>query len=432
MKNRNRTFHGYLLWLTGFCLLLLQDNVHAQSGTGEITGTVQSETGKFLENVTVIASDSGAAQNATTVSNAKGNFRLRNLANGQGYTLTLSSIGYETTVLKEVVASAKSRSVTVELKESSAAMNNVVVTALGIRREQKALGYAAQQIGGQELTDARSNNWSSALSGKVAGLSLISPGSGPVNSTRISLRGDGSLNAESNQALIVVDGVPIQSGGTGSGVTNAYQAGSGNDVAIDFGNGLQDINPDDIERISVLKGPGATALYGSRAGGGAILITTKSGRKNNGIGITVNSNYSINTVLKWPDYQYEYGQGTGTAFNAAGQPYYSYGASADGANTGSTSSAFGPKFNGQSYFQYDPTREGQGLERTLWQPYKDNIKSFWRTGSTLTNSIALEGGNERGSMRGSITHTKTEWIMPNTGFERVTVQAGGNYKFPTA
>ena len=108
--------------------------------------------------------------------------------------------------------------------------------------------------------------------------------------------------------------------------------------------------------------------------------------------------------------------------------YYSYGASPDGANTGGTSSAFGPRFNGQSYFQYDPTLEAQGKERTLWRPYKNNIKDFWRTGSTFTNSISLDGGNDRGSMRGSITHTKNDWIMPNTGFERITVQAAGNYK----
>ncbi|MGZ8537145.1 MAG: SusC/RagA family TonB-linked outer membrane protein, partial [Flavisolibacter sp.] len=184
-----------------------------------------------------------------------------------------------------------------------------------------------------------------------------------------------------------------------------------------------------IESISILKGPGATALYGSRAGGGAILITTKSGgRKNNGMGVTVNSNFSVNTILNWPDYQYEYGQGTGTARNAAGEMYYSYGATTDGASTSGTSSAFGPKFNGQMYYQYDPAKEGRGDERTLWKPYENNIKDFWRTGNTITNNLSLEGGNENGSMRASITHSKNQWIMPNTGFERITAQAGGNYK----
>jgi TonB-linked SusC/RagA family outer membrane protein len=343
-----------------------------------------------------------------------------------GQTLVVTAVGYKP--LEKTIGSQTL--INFELTPSSAEMEGVVVTALGISRQQKALGYSAQQVSGEELTEARSNNWSSALSGKVAGLQLLSAGSGPINSTRITLRGDISLNPNNNNALIVVDGVPMSNrNSTGSGVSNAYQAGSGNDVPVDFGNNINDINPDDIESVTVLKGPGATALYGSRAGNGAILITTKSGaKKNNGIGVTVNSNISFNTVLKWPDYQYEYGQGTGRAVNSAGEKYYSYGTTADGASTSGTSSAYGPKFAGQMYFQYDPEKQGVGSERTLWRPYKDNIKGFWRTGSTLTNSVALEGGNDKGSARLSVTHSKNEWIMPNTGFERITAQTGLNYK----
>ncbi len=431
MCNRKPTKR--FLHLFPFCLALFFGlNIAAQQNSKtEVSGKIITAAGEVLPGVTVQATRQGTSETITAVTSADGVFRFQNMPAGAAYQFIASYVGYEADGAKTLVikAAPASNTVTLILTEKSTTLNNVVVTALGIKREQKALGYAAQQLDSKELTDARSNNWSNALSGKVAGLSLISPSSGPVNSTRISLRGDGSLNAESNQALIVVDGVPIQSGGVGSGVTSAYGAGSGNDVPVDFGNGIQDINPDDIESITVLKGPGATALYGSRAGAGALLITTKSGsRKGSGIGITVNSNYSINTILKWPDYQYEYGQGTGTGRNAAGQLYYSYGASADGANTGSTSSAFGPKFNNQLYFQYDPEREAQGLERTLWKPYKNNIKDFWRTGITLTNNIALDGGNEKGSMRASLTHTTNKWMMPNTGFERLTAQVSGNYK----
>lgn len=309
----------------------------------------------------------------------------------------------------------------VQLYEDKRTLDAVVVTALGIKREEKALGYAIQKIDASQLNNARSNNWSAALSGKVAGLRMISPGSGPLNSTKITLRGDNSLKPGGNNALIVLDGVPMNSGMTSSGVGNAYGAGSGNDVPIDFGNGISDINPDDIESITVLKGSTATALYGSRAANGALIITTKSGaRKGKGLGVTINSNISFNDVLKWPDYQYEYGQGTGRAFNADGELYYSYGASADGASTGGTSSAFGPKFDGQMYYQYDPVVEGQSPERVPWRPYKNNIKGFWRTGSTITNNVALEGGNENSSVRASVTHTRNKWIMPNTGYERIT------------
>ncbi|GAA4335467.1 SusC/RagA family TonB-linked outer membrane protein [Flaviaesturariibacter amylovorans] len=410
---------GMALLATAFPASLLQ----AQEIARPLSGQVLDEQGQPVPGATLLLRKKDTKQTYQASTDAAGSFSLAAVAGN--YTVTITSVGYGSETRE--LAHPAGKALSYVLKTDYSTLNNVVVTALGIKREYKALGSATQTLGSKEVNDARANNWSAALSGKVAGLSLISPGSGPVNSTRISLRGDAALDADGNNALIVIDGVPIQSGGNTSGVSSAYGAGSGNDVPVDFGNGLQDINPDDIESISILKGPGATALYGSRAGGGAILITTKSGSKQKGIGITVNSNYSINTVLKWPDYQYEYGQGTGTV-NSAGQLYYSYGASPDGPGTSGTSSAFGPKFDGQLYFQYDPNKEGRGDERTLWRPYKDNITGFWRTGSTLTNNISLEGGNERGGMRASITHSKNTWIMPNTGYERLTVQAGGNYK----
>lgn len=363
----------------------------------------------------------GAARGVST--NDKGEYSIMAASNE---TLVISAIGFAT-VEQPVGSSSR---ININLSEEIKEIEGVVVTALGISRQQKALGYSAQQIGAEEVNDARSNNWSSALSGKVAGLQMLSAGSGPINSARITLRGDVSLNPNNNNALIVVDGVPMSNKNmTGSGVSSAYGAGSGNDVPIDFGNNINDINPDDIESITVLKGPGATALYGSRASNGALLITTKSGsKKSNGIGVTVNSNISINTVLHWPDYQYEYGQGTGRALNSAGEKYYSYGATADGPSTSGTSSAYGPRFDGQLYYQYDPNKEGRGDERTPWVPYKDNIKGFWRTGYTLTNNVSLDGGSDKGTARLSFTHSKNEWIMPNTGYERVTVQTGLNYK----
>lgn len=369
------------------------------------------------------ASISDRDKKNTVAANSAGEFTI---TVNKGTVLHIAAMGYNEHIF---TAEESLKNKTILLTPVSKELDSVVVTALGITRQQKALGYSVQKMDAQDMNDARSNNWSSALSGKVAGLSLISPGSGPVNSTRISLRGDVSLS-DNNSALIVLDGVPMNSKGTSSGVSNAYGAGSGNDVPIDFGNGISDINPDDIESITVLKGPGATALYGSRAANGALIITTKSGvaKKDKSIGVTVNSNMSVNTVLKWPDYQYQYGQGTGKALNSAGQLYYSYGASADGASTGGTSSAFGPKFNGQQYFQYDPTLQGQGKERTPWVPYENNIKGFWKEGFTITNNIALEGGNDKGSVRASVTHSKNEWIMPNTGYERMNAQLSVNYK----
>lgn len=392
------------------CLVMAVTQLTAQQKTISGTITDATDNNKPLSNVSVVIK--GTTRGTTT--NAEGRFSIEASADE---TLVFSAVGYEPQELKV----NNRESISLQMKSSDGMMEGVVVTALGIKREQKALGYASQVINSNDVNDARSNNFVSALSGKVAGLRLISPGSGPVNSVRVTLRGDNSLNPDGNNALIVLDGVPMNSQGTSSGVGNAYGAGSGNDVPIDFGNGIADINPDDIESITVLKGASATALYGSRAANGALLITTKSGsRKTKGIGVTLNSNASFNDVLKWPDYQYEYGQGTGRNFNTQGQLYYTYGASADGASTSGTSSAFGPRFEGQSYFQYDPEIENRGPERTLWKPYTDNIKGFWRTGYTLVNSISLEGGGDKNQARASITHTKNDWIMPNTGFERIT------------
>jgi len=401
-------------------LLLCCFGAFAQSQT--IKGVVSDNQGQPLPGVTVLLK--GTSNGTTT--NATGAYSLTSSRTlNPNDVIVFSFIGFKVT---EVPVNNNS-TINVQLQQDEKQLNEVVVTALGIERERVALGYATQTVSGESLTEARPNNFAAALSGKVAGLTLTSPGSGPINSTRIKLRGETSLQPGGNNALVVLDGVPMNSDLTSSGVDNAYGAGSGNDIPIDFGNGIADINPDDIESITVLKGPSAAALYGSRGAHGALIITTKSGaRKTKGIGVTLNSNISFNNVLKWPDFQYEYGQGTGKSFNAAGEPYYSYGASEDGANTGGTSSAFGPKFEGQYYYQYDPTIEGQSAERQLWRPYEDNVKGFFRTGSTITNNVAIEGGNEKGSARASITHSKNEWIMPNTGFERMTAALSLNYK----
>jgi TonB-linked SusC/RagA family outer membrane protein len=410
---KTRLFKGFIL------LLFLISSSFSWAQT--IRGVVSDSIGNPLPGANVVIK--GTTNGTTT--DEKGSYTLSSPATlSSSDVIVFTFIGFAP---YEVPFNGNT-TLNVQLKEDNNALATVVVTALGIKREEKGLGYATQTLKEDQINNARPNNWSSALSGKVAGLSLISSGSGPLNSTRIKLRGDNSLRSEGNNALVVLDGVPMNSGLTSSGVGSAYGAGSGNDVPVDFGNGISDINPDDIESITVLKGASATALYGSRAANGALIITTKSGARNKGIGVTINSNVSFNDVLKWPDYQYEYGQGTGRAFNADGELYYSYGQSEDGSATHGTSSAFGPRFNGQMYYQYDATLEGQSAERRLWKPYENNIKDFWRTGTTITNNISLEGGNDKSSARASITYSKNEWIMPNTGYERISAAVSVNHK----
>lgn len=301
-------------------------------------------------------------------------------------------------------------------------LDQVVVTALGIRREEKSLGYAAQIVKENAVKDAKTNNWVNSLNGKVPGLNIQSAGAGPMGSSRITLRGESSLNLDNNQVLIVVDGVPVSSKISGTG----FNSHLSQDSPVDFGSDISDLNPDDIERITVLKGPGATALYGSRAAGGALIITTKSGSgKGKGLGVTYNVNGSIDRVNRWPDYQFEYGEGRT-------DKYYSYLDSEDGPNTATgvaAGRAWGPRFNGQLYYQFNPgSPDGKPTERTPWVADKNYISDFFKTGLTISNSIAIEGGSEKGGARLSLSHLKNEWILPNTGFERINAALTVNQK----
>ena len=364
----------------------------------------------------VVIYDSNKKTIAVTGSNGEFAFKIE-----KGKEISFSIIGY--TAFK-MTANENNNKLKIRLKESSTDLNEVVVTALGIKREEKSLGYSATVVKGEQLTNAISGNWTDALSGKVAGLNLVRSNSGPTGSNKIILRGENNLTGD-NEALIVVDGVVINNGSgrrTANSGESAYGTGSDN-MPADYGSGINDLNPEDIENVTVLKGPGAAALYGQRGANGAIVITTKSGNANRkGLGISFNSNASIESVNRWPDMQYEYGQG----LDGAG--YYSYGAGVDGGSTSGTSSAYGPKFDGQSFFQYDPLTQARSTVRTPWIPYTNKIRDFFETGRTLTNSISVDGGTDKTTARFSATNVKNDWITPNTGYGRNSVALSVNSK----
>lgn len=371
-----------------------------------ISGVVIDKlTGETLPGVNVLVK----GKNSGTATDMDGKFFLE-LENSD--VLVISFIGYET---KEIKASNQTE-LRILLAPTEQAMNEVIITALGIKREEASLGYSTQAVNARQLTDARSNNWTNSLAGKVAGLQVVGAGAGPMGSQRITLRGESSLNLNNNEALIIVDGVPINGQISGTG----FGGHLGSDSPVDFGSAVSDLNQEDIESVTVLKGPAAAALYGSRAANGALIITTKGGTKNQkGIGVSFNSNISTErTGLRWPDYQYEYGEGRTDA-------YYSYLDSEDGRNTSTNIAAgraWGPKFNGQMYYQYNPDHpEGIPSERTPWRAYPDYIKGYFNPGYTIINNISLDGATDKSSARISVTHLKNTWIMPNTGFERLSV-----------
>ncbi|MEJ7738145.1 MAG: SusC/RagA family TonB-linked outer membrane protein [Chitinophagaceae bacterium] len=349
--------------------------------TVAIQGTVTNSQGSPLSGVSVTLKGT----NLGTTTNAQGKFSLNVPSKA---ILVFTSIGFTS---QEVPIDGET-ALTIKLVEESEALNNVVVTALGIRRERKSLTYAVTEVGGEDLTKAREVNLGNALSGRVAGVNATSTATGPAGSSRVVIRGNGSLNGD-NQPLYVVNGVPI---------TNANQGSASTFGGIDRGDGLLSINPDDIESISVLKGGTAAALYGSRAANGVILITTKSGRAQLGLGVEYNMTYTLETPRDLLDWQYEYGSGSrGVAPTSQAE------AIANGRMS------WGAKLDGSSVIQPD----GQARPYTA---QKDNIKNFYNTGKTFSNTIAITGGSETANFRFSVSNLDNKGIVPNNSLNRKT------------
>lgn len=404
------------LWRRISFLLLVIFNLNHQSSFAQVSvfnikGKVIDET----DNQPIVgARIENKAQKVLGITDINGFYAVKIV---KGEDIYIKMLGYEK---KQIKVEASNPNLIIKMTQSATRLDEVVVTALNIEREQKALGYAVTTITNQQLTDAISNNWTDALSGKVAGLNLVRSNAGPTGSNSIILRGESNLTG-SNDALVVVDGVIINGGsGRMSSGSGAYL----DETVVDYGSGLSDINPDDIENVTVLKGPGAAALYGSRGANGAIIITTKSGKtKEKGLGISINSNTSFGTINRMPLLQYEYGQGDD------GVNYYSYGDTEDGTGTHRTTKAFGPKFDGQYFYQYDPVTNARGTTKTLWQPYKNGgFNEFFETAKTYTNSVTIDGGTDKTTARFSYTNVKNTWIIPNTGYDRNTVSMSVNSK----
>ena len=348
-----------------------------------ITGIVRDATGNPIPGVTVVVS--GTTVGAATDMN--GRYSL-NIPSG-ATTLQFSFIGMES----QDVAIGSQRQINVSLRESSIGLDEVVVTALGIRREAKTLGYATVSVAQDQISTVRTASPMQALQGKISGVNIMSLGTGPGSSTKIRIRGNSSFSGI-NTPLIVVNGVPIDN--------TKFSSGSGGDSA-DGGDGFLSINPDDIETMTVLKGAAAAALYGSRAKDGVIMITTKQKGENRGLGVSYTMNFSAATVVDDTDFQYEYGQGEN-------------GVRPTSPNTNSGVWSFGEKMGG-TYMLFD------GIE-VPYEPIKDKYKQFYRTGINLGHTISFSNGGEHGGFDLSLSSTKNNSIVENSDFTRRNITLG--------
>ncbi|GGD67937.1 SusC/RagA family TonB-linked outer membrane protein [Maribacter cobaltidurans] len=357
-----------------------------------VSGSVKDNNGQPIPGVSVV--EKGTSNGVAT--DFDGNYSITLLQ--PNAVLVFSSLGFS----RKEVTVGQSSEVNVVLEENVEGLDEVVVTGLGIKRDAKKLGYAVTSVDTEELTKTRTVNVMESLEGKVSGLNITPPSAGAGSSMQIRLRGQSAFAGASNSPLFVINGLPIDQGARGA---------NGRDSSRDLGDNLQNLNPDDIESMTVLKGATAAAIYGARAANGAVIITTKSGKLNQGIGIEFTSSYTSSHALNFLDEirQTEYGQGTGGV-----RPQ----TQGEAQSTGQFS--FGERYDGV------PTVNFDGVLR----PYSPNpyqLYDFLRTGTNQTNTIGFSGGNEKGSFRASFANTGAKGIQPANEYKKRIFNVGINY-----
>ncbi|WP_185958380.1 SusC/RagA family TonB-linked outer membrane protein [Fodinibius sediminis] len=390
-----------------------------------LTGTVtDAETGEVLPGANV--SIAGTTQGAST--GEDGQFTITDVEPGT-YELVATFIGYQESS-REVTISEGQETVTVnfELQSEATSLEEMVVTAFNVQREQRSLGTAVGNVTGEEIAESPNLNVANSLSGKVSGVRVSSASSGSGGSSRVIIRGNTSLGGN-NQPLYVVDGVPID---------NTNRGSAGRWGGYDRGDGIQNINSNDIAEISVLKGPNAAALYGQRGANGVILITTKSGGSREGIGVEINSSITLGEPWILPDYQNKYGLGnegshrfyndgngkiiSRAEWNEMGQPG-NYTPQITTINDGTESPvSWGPRMDGSEVYTWD----GKLMP---FSPQPNNVRDFYNTETTYENSLALTGGNESTTFRLSLANVTNNGLLPQNRLKKNTVNFRGSHQF---
>ncbi len=376
--------------LTSLATVNLAQKVAATEQTigGQVT---DSEDGKPLPGVNVFAQGTTSG----TVTDIDGNYQIT--VNDDEATLVFSSVGYTT---KEISINGRSL-INMALAPDIQALSEVVVTALGIKKEAKSLGYATAKVEPEEFNVNRTPNFANSLQGKVPGVNITGLGSGPQGSSKIRIRGISSFGGN-NSPLIVVNGVPIDNTNAGA---NGATSERGSNRTSDSGDGLSSINPDDITSMNILKGAAASALYGSRAKDGVIMITTRNRAAGKGIQVEYNTNYTVDVPLDYTDYQYEFGQGEGGERPTSPRPV-----------TGVWS--FGERFQpGMTQTLFD------GIE-VPYAPQPNKVRDYYRNGSTFSNTVTISSGGEFGGFSLSLSNMDSKAILPGSNYNRKTVNLG--------
>ncbi|PWU03810.1 MAG: SusC/RagA family TonB-linked outer membrane protein [Bacteroidetes bacterium] len=373
-----------------------QENTSATTSSqsvpdGGIRGRITNDKGEAVgqASITVVGGNKGSA------ANEQGDFSLTDLKAGK-YKIQISAVGYLPETREIVVKDNESVELNIILHEDNSRLTDVVVTALGIKREQKTLGYASQQVTGAQLTQSNQPNLINALQGKVAGVTISSAGGGPGQGASIQIRGINSLNPDKdNQPLFVIDGLPVDN--------STYTTGTDGNRGTQMANRISDINPEDIESINILRGGAATALYGLRGANGVVVITTKSGHAGK-LAVHFTSSYSTDQIDKLPDLQLKYTMG--------------FGGKVDDYDSTSFWPAWGPTV--EEAKTVDPNHPDQ-----LW----NNWKRAYQTGHQLRNTISFSGGTDKSTISSSVSYFKQNGLIPFTWYQDVTARVNGQLKF---
>ena len=362
---------------------------NSQQNERFVQGKVIDVTGEPLIGVNVIIKGTSAGVNT----DMNGSYRI-SVPSSENI-LIFSYIGY---ITQEIPVQGKTE-INVTLRENVQELGEIVVTALGIKRQAKAIGYSTTTVGGENFTEARTVNMGNALSGKIAGVNVANNATGMTGSSRVIIRGNASLSGN-NQPLYVIDGVPLDNANLGSAGTYG---------GLDMGDGLSNLNPDDIADVQILKGVAASALYGYRGGNGAILITTKSGSKSTGYGIEFNNNFTVNPIYDYRDYQQVYGQGLqGRRPSSAAAAKDTY------------SSSWGEKMDGGKAVNFIGDEYAYSM--------RDNWKSFYNTGITNQTSLSFSGKSDKITYRLGIANMYDKGTLPNSDFSQQMLNLNTTYR----